>query len=221
MNAIINLDTYPVVAHELNIPLENVESYFRNYYINRTLPIRDLTAKEMSLVKYYEEIKFYGKTDLLALCAQFKLTWEQYQEDAWIIPKHLAGMTDDEYNIAKKYSSVILEPYLNYKQFKAPRFKPLSKEEIAMLLSNIAVGVSIIPDDQITVRVSMEAMDRLISLYETLPKNHGDNPVAAENLKKLSPKQLEIILYGATKNIEKKDPIKKLIKAPRKKKTKK
>ena len=47
-----------LIAKELQVSESDVESYFRTYYINRFFPIRDLTPDEMSLVKFYLELKY-------------------------------------------------------------------------------------------------------------------------------------------------------------------
>lgn len=213
-----------IMSQDLKISEPEIEAYYRNYYINRTLPIRDLTPDEIKLVRYYNEVKFYAKDEIVGLCTQYELTYEDYLSDMWILPKEIIKMPDAEYMIAKKYASILLEPYVNYGNYRAPRLTPLTKEEIAMLLSNIAVGITILPEDQITTRISMEAMDRLLNLYEALPKEAMDK-TTNDLLKNLSPKKLEALINQLTAEIEVKKVVvpkdlKTNIKKPREKKQK-
>ena len=220
-----NVVSTNIMAKELGISESEVESYYRNYYINRTLPIRDLTPNEMKLVKWYNEIKFANRSEQLDLCAKYHIAPVDFMADMWILPKALMQMPDDEYSIAMRYASLLLEPYINYGNYKAPRLTPLTKEEIAMLLSNIAVGITILPDDQITTRISMEAMDRLLVLYDTLGPNK-DADKANEKLKNLSPAQLEQLINQITAGVKTENvpvvpkDLKTSIKKPREKKTK-
>ena len=219
-----NIVSTNIMAKELGITEIEVESYYRNYYINRTLPIRDLTPNEMKLVKWYNEIKFANKSEQLGLCAKYKITETEFMADMWLLPKVLMNMSDEEYSVAMRYAGILLEPYINYGNFRAPRLTPLTKEEIAMLLSNIAVGITILPDDQITTRISMEAMDRLLELYEVMPKNTNDK--ATTHLRELSPKQLEALINQVSAEVKTENvavvpkDLKTTIKKPREKKTK-
>lgn len=219
-----NIVSTNIMAKELGMTETEIESYYRNYYINRTLPIRDLTPNEMKLVKWYNEIKFANRTEQLALCAKHGINTVDFMNDIWLLPKALMQMPDEEYAVAMRYAGLLLEPYINYGNYRAPRLTPLTKEEIAMLLSNIAVGITILPDDQITTRISMEAMDRLLVLYENLPRETSGK--MTEQLKNLSPKQLEQLINHVTGAIPTKDlppvpkDLKTSIKKPREKKTK-
>lgn len=188
MNDLQLQQTYPQIAQELEIDLADVNSYFRNYYINRFFPIRDLRPEELSMVKYYEELKYASATETMTLCNKYGINYATYLADRWLVPKAMVMMPDDEYLILKRYARLILEPFLNYKNMRAPRFRLLSKEEIAMLLSNIATGTSILPGEQISVRTSMEAMDRLLEMYATAYKT-GESEIPGE-LKELSPAEL-------------------------------
>jgi len=226
MNELIEKDRVAsgIMAKELRLSEQEIESYYRNYYINRTLPIRDLTPNEIKLVRFYNEIKLASKTEVLALCSKQGITENMYMKDMWLLPKAIIQMPDEEYRVAMRYASVLLEPYINYNNYRAPRLIALTKEEIAMLLSNIAVGITILPEDQITTRISMEAMDRLLVLYETLPKDTNNKSSAL--VKNLSPDQLERLINLVTAGVQIADvpiipkDLKNSIKRPREKKVK-
>lgn len=186
-----------VISSELNIPKENVDSYFRNYYINKTFPIRDLKPVEIALVKTYKEIMFHSEHDLRGMCIKHGVIYDDYLKDRWLLPAKYVGMTKEEYYIIKKYYAVVIEPFLKYENEIAPRLTPVSKEEIVMLLSNIAVGISIIPKEKINTFTSMMAMDKLVALYDTLPIE--TNVESDRKIKELSPKELEAIIDQVTK----------------------
>lgn len=188
MKELVLYESQATISKDLEIDIADVESYFRNYYINRFFPIRDITPEELSLIKYYDELRYAGANEIIAMCAKYGLDYNTYLTDRWLLPKAIIGMKDETYTLLKKYPSLILEPCLNYKNYRSPRLQLLSKEEIAMLLSNIATGTSIIPGDQITVRTSMEAMDRLLDMYDSVGKNRGSD--VPPELKQLSPKEL-------------------------------
>lgn len=190
------------VSIDLSIPKKDVETYFRNYYINKTRPIRNLTANEINLVKHYEETRFFSERDIRSFCSDNKIPFEEYVADNWIVPKNMINMPDNEYRIARKYTRYLLEPYLFYKNSTAPRLSLLSKEEIGLLLSNIAVGVSILPGEKINTKTSMDAMDRLLVLYDSLPKNDSASAEVNKKLRKLNPKQLEMAIKKITDEIE-------------------
>lgn len=205
---------YDMVSLELNMKKEEVESYFRNYYINKTLPIRNLTNLEIGMVKYYKEIRLYSDSDIRAVCANLNVDYGEYIENPWLIPKALTRIPEEEYQIAMKYAPLILEPYLNYGNYRAPRLTPLSMEEIAMLLSNIAIGVSILPEDKINSYTAMSAMDRLLAMYDSLPKKN--NSAVSEKVKELTPAQLEEVINRVTsKTNPLPEPIKKAISSPK------
>lgn len=186
-----------IIARDLGISESDVQSYFRNYYINRTLPIRNLTLAEISLVKQYKEISLHSENDMRGMCLMLNIEYESFLADRWIVPKEYIRMSDKEYYIAKRYFKILLEPYYLYENHMAPRLNPLSKEEVTILLSNIAVGISIIPNDNITSYTSMMAMDRLVNMYDTMPKEVDHE--ANQKIKELSPAQLEAIINSVAK----------------------
>lgn len=188
MKEIQAYDSKSEIAEELEIAIEEVDSYFKNYYINRFFPIRDLTPIELALAKYYEELRYTTANELMSMCVKHNVAYMTYLTDRWLLPKAILFMEDKHYFLLKKYMRIILEPYLHYKNFRAPRLQLLTKDEIAMLLSNIATGTSIIPGDQVTIRTSMEAMDRLVDLYDAVNENRS--AVDRDELKPLSAAKL-------------------------------
>lgn len=200
MELLQNTISTSIMAQELKMEEAEIEAYYRNYYIHRTLPIRNLTPNEIQLVRYYKDIRFAAKPEIVEMCVSCGMTYDEYITDMWVLPKTLIRMPDEEYRIAMRYASVLLEPYVNYDNYKGPRLTPLNKEEIAMLLSNIAVGITILPEDQITSRVSMEAMDRLLKLYEDMPRD-TDGKVN-QTLRKLDTKKLELLVKYLTGTVD-------------------
>ena len=198
MNELETLREDPdIISAELGIPKNDILSYFKNYYINRTLPIRNLTMNEINLVKQYKEIMYYSEHDMKGMCQQFNVDFNEYIKDRWLVPKAYINMPDREYYVAKKYYRLLLEPYFNYDNHRAPMLRPLSMEEVIMLLSNLAVGISIIPGDKITSFISLTAMDRLVGLYDTLPKENNEE--ANDRIRELSPEQLVAVIDEVTK----------------------
>lgn len=176
------------IAIELQLPVEDVDNYFQYYYINRFFPIRDILPIEMALVNEYNELKYASPTEVMQMCQNHGVKFQKYVTDRWLLPKAVVHMRDEHYDLLMNYTKIILEPYLNYGNSKAPRLSLLTKEEIALLLSNIATGQSIIPGDTVTIRTSMEAMDRLYGMYDDISKRRS--AAGQEDLKEYSPKEL-------------------------------
>jgi hypothetical protein len=189
-----------IIANSLDLTEASVESYFKNYNINRFFPVRDLTPQEIALVKYYDELKYTSQNEIMTLCNKYNIDYTDYIQDRWILPKAIINMPDKEYELAMTYSKILLEPYVNYKNHRAPKLEFLTREEIAMLLSNIATGQTLIPGDQVTIRSSMEAMDRLLNMYDSIPKNSDSD--MDEELKNLSPEELVELLTTIKKKKE-------------------
>ena len=189
-----------IIANSLDLTEASVESYFKNYNINRFFPVRDLTPQEIALVKYYDELKYTSQNEIMTLCNKYNIDYTDYIQDRWILPKAIINMPDKEYELAMTYSKILLEPYVNYKNHRAPKLEFLTREEIAMLLSNIATGQTLIPGDQVTIRSSMEAMDRLLNMYDSIPKNNDSD--MDEELKNLSPEELVELLTTIKKKKE-------------------
>jgi hypothetical protein len=189
-----------IIANSLDLTEASVESYFKNYNINRFFPVRDLTPQEIALVKYYDELKYTSQNEIMTLCNKYNIDYTDYIQDRWILPKAIINMPDKEYELTMTYSKILLEPYVNYKNHRAPKLEFLTREEIAMLLSNIATGQTLIPGDQVTIRSSMEAMDRLLNMYDSIPKNNDSD--MDEELKNLSPEELVELLTTIKKKKE-------------------
>lgn len=189
-----------IIANNLDLTEASVESYFKNYNINRFFPVRDLTPQEIALVKYYDELKYTSQNEIMTLCNKYNIDYTDYIQDRWLLPKAIINMSDKEYELAMTYSKILLEPFVNYKNHRAPKLDFLTREEIAMLLSNIATGQTLIPGDQVTIRSSMEAMDRLLNMYDSIPKNSDSD--MDEELKNLSPEELVELINAIKKKKE-------------------
>ena len=189
-----------IIANSLDLTEASVESYFKNYNINRFFPVRDLTPQEIALVKYYDELKYTSQNEIMTLCNKYNIDYTEYIQNRWILPKAIINMSDKEYELAMTYSKILLEPFVNYKNYRAPKLDFLTREEIAMLLSNIATGQTLISGDQVTIRSSMEAMDRLLNMYDSIPRNSDSD--MDEELKNLSPEELVELINAIKKKKE-------------------
>lgn len=160
---------YRVVAKELNIPYESVESYFKFSHLTRIYPIRDLTPIEQETVKIMKDMKYYARTDLIDFLNSLDLTYDEYFSNPMIAVKHHLSIPDDQFDIMVKYYSLLIEPAYKYHNFNAYKLSPLTPDDIVLLLTNFAVGNST-PNSSgvpipISPKIQMEALRELRNLY--------------------------------------------------------
>ena len=91
-----------IIANSLDLTEASVESYFKNYNINRFFPVRDLTPQEIALVKYYDELKYTSQNEIMTLCNKYNIDYTEYIQNRWILPKAIINMSDKEYELAMK-----------------------------------------------------------------------------------------------------------------------
>jgi topoisomerase IA-like protein len=69
-----------------------------------------------------------------------------------------------------KWYPYLLEPFVMYGNSTAPLLRPLTKPELFIIISNIAIGNSMIPGQKVEIKDQMNAVQKLIDAYALIPQ---------------------------------------------------
>lgn len=160
-----NAINYEDASRDLNLNLDHVRSYFMNYDLYKTYPIRDLTFEEEKLVKAISQVKIMSDSQLTHIINEYNIKIEDMVHDPLLIERKIARYDDEvAYSITRKYQHFILEPAVLYGNIEAPLTRPLSMDEILISLSNIGVGKSR-KGEPIDARTRISALTKVADIY--------------------------------------------------------
>lgn len=159
------------IASDLQINREEVEVYFNYYEINNRFPIRTLTSKETDFARAIYNIKVMSKLEILDHLARYNILEEDFHNDPLCLARAIAGLKiDDDYYLMIKWYPYLLEPFVMYGNSTAPLLRPLTKPELFIIISNIAIGNSMIPGQKVEIKDQMNAVQKLIDAYSLVPQ---------------------------------------------------
>lgn len=183
------------VSIDLNLPLGHVKEYFSNYELYKKYPIRDLTFEEEQLVRAIKDVKVMTDHQLKAIIEENNIDLKELENDQLLIERKLARYEDnDKYSLTRKYQHFILEPAVLYNNFSAPVTKPLDMNDVMVLLSNIALGLSN-QQEETDSKVKITALSKIADIYTSAKMlDTASKTITAEDLADLSPKQLSKII---------------------------
>jgi hypothetical protein len=186
---------YEEVSKDLNLPIDHVKQYFFNYAIYKNFPIRDLTFEEDNLVKAIQQVKIMSDAQLKYAIQEHSIDLNDLSKDQLLIERKISRYDNEErYAITRKYQKFILEPAVLYGNNEAPLTKPLTMNDVMLLLSHIAMGVSKKNED-IDSRTRIAALSKIADIYATSKMLSNQNQaIDANDLVNLSPTELTKII---------------------------
>lgn len=186
---------YEEVSFDLNLPLKHVKEYFLNYDLYKKYPIRDLTFEEEQLVRAIKDVKIMTDLQLKTIIEDNNIDVKDLEMDQLLIEKKLARYDDqNKYLLTRKYQHFILEPAVLFNNFSAPITKPLDMNDVMVLLSNIALGLSNQQDDT-DPKIKISALSKIADIYTSAKMIEiSSKSIEPEDLIDLSPKQLSKII---------------------------
>lgn len=189
------------VSTDLNLPLGHCKEYFANYEIYKKYPIRDLTFEEEQLVQAIKDVKVMTDHQLKAIIEENNIDLKELENDQLLIERKLSKYEDDEkYNLTRKYQHFILEPAIVHNNFSAPATKPLDMNDVMVILSNIALGLSN-QQEETDSKVKISALSKIADIYTSAKMlDTTSKTITAEDMKDLSPKQLSKIIDFVKEN---------------------
>jgi hypothetical protein len=189
-----NLD-YEKVSVDLNLPITHVREYFLNYDLYKKYPIRDLTFEEEQLVRAIKDVKIMTDLQLKTIIEDNDINIKELEKDQLLIERKLARYDDqNKYALTRKYQHFILEPAVLFNNFSAPITKPLDMNDVMVLLSNIALGLSNQQEDTDS-KVKITALSKIADIYTSAKMIEiSKKSIDPEDLIDLSPKQLSKII---------------------------
>lgn len=195
---------YIEIANDLNIPLEHVEIYFDNYHIFKAYPIRTLTFEEENLINTINQVKTMTDHQLKQLIQENRINTMNTVTDPLHVERMISRFYDeDRYSLVRKYQKYILEPAMLYGNFTAPLTKPLSMQEIAIHISNMAMGITKDGND-LDPKTRLSALSKLADMYATdrLISNQ-EKTIDPTLFDDVSPDQLTLIIDNVMKKTKK------------------
>lgn len=197
MYNVINITSIDIneVSADLNLPLGHVKEYFSNYELYKKFPIRDLTFEEEQLVRAIKDVKVMTDHQLKAIIEENNINITELESDQLLIERKLARYeNNDKYILTRKYQHFILEPAVLHNNFSAPVTKPLDMNDVMVLLSNIALGLSN-QQEETDSKVKITALSKIADIYTSAKMlDTTTKTITAEDLAELSPKQLSKII---------------------------
>lgn len=195
---------YDEMARELGISLEHVSIYFDNYHIYKTFPVRTLTFEEESFVKTIQELKVASDYQLKSLINENRIDMSRTLDDSLHVERIVSRYNDEErYAMTRKYQKYILEPAILHGNFTTPLTVPLSMQEIATLISNMALGI-VSDGGEVDNKTRLSALSKLADMYATdrLITNQEKtiDPLIFDNM---TPDQLSKIINAVEKETKK------------------
>lgn len=186
---------YEEVSFDLNLPLKHVKEYFLNYDLYKKYPIRDLTFEEEQLVRAIKDVKIMTDLQLKTIIEDNNIDVKDLEMDQLLIEKKLARYDDqNKYLLTRKYQHFILEPAVLFNNFSAPITKPLDMNDVMVLLSNIALGLSNQQEDTDS-KIKISALSKIADIYTSAKMIEiSSKSIEPEDLIDLSPKQLSKII---------------------------
>lgn len=186
---------YEEVSFDLNLPLKHVKEYFLNYDLYKKYPIRDLTFEEEQLVRAIKDVKIMTDLQLKTIIEDNNIDVKDLEMDQLLIEKKLARYDDqNKYLLTRKYQHFILEPAVLFNNFSAPITKPLDMNDVMVLLSNIALGLSNQQEDT-DPKIKISALSKIADIYTSAKMIEiSSKSIEPEDLIDLSPKQLSKII---------------------------
>lgn len=165
-----SLSTRTSISLDLNISQQQVDVYFEYYSLNKRFPIRNLSMKEKLFAQYIYDLQVADNKTILEMRSRYDVSPEEYKNDAMSLPMKMAGLEkNQDYEKLIKWNVYLLEPFILYGNSQAPELKPLSKMELFLVISNIAMGKSIIPGQNVEIKDQLVAIQKLIDAYELIP----------------------------------------------------
>lgn len=197
MYDVVTLQTidYTTMSSELQLPIEHIRVYFSNYALYKNFPIRTLTFEEENLVKAIKQIKLMTDAQLRNLIEEYEIDLTEISKDNLLIERKVARYEDEErYIITRKYQHFILEPAVLYGNVEAPLTKPLTLNEIVVLMSNMAIGLSK-NNEAIDPKVRLSALSKIADIYATSKILENSNQsIDEEVIEDMSPAQLNELI---------------------------
>lgn len=192
----VNDINHEEVSRDLDLPITHVKAYFDNYALYKSFPIRTLTFDEENLAKAIKSVSIMTNVQIKSIIDDKNINIADLKKDPLLVERSIANYVDEErYNITVKYLKFILEPAVLYGNFEAPLTKPLSMEEVVVLLSNMAVGISK-TSHLIDPRVQLSALSKIADIYSTtrILNETNKSTLDEDRLNQLTPAQLNEIV---------------------------
>ena len=156
---------YETVAKELNMTKLEVETYFHYYHLYKMHPIRDLTHKEIQFAKLSRILKSTPEYLVLEELKKYDLTYSDFRTNPATLLQRQVDMTNAEIKVVEKYYKYLIEPYVKNNLDKAPVLKPLTKDDLIIIITNIAAGISSNADEVISAKTKLDAAIKLFDIY--------------------------------------------------------
>jgi hypothetical protein len=191
----LDLIKHDEMAKDLNLPIEHISQYFSNYTLYKNFPIRDLTFEEENLVKAIQQVKIMTDAQLKYAIQEYSIDLNLLKDDQLLIERKISKYDNEErYLITRKYQKFILEPAVLYGNTEAPLTKSLSMNDVMLLLSHIAMGVSK-NKEEIDARTRIAALSKIADIYATskMLQNQSQD-IDPTMLTNLSPTELTKII---------------------------
>lgn len=160
-----NANEFEQIASDLKIDKASVELYFSEYDLLKRYPIRDLTFTELSFAKALERLQTKTNGQIQIMLSDFGISLNDYKADMAVLPKAMAHFDNEQdYLIMTKYQDILLQPYLLYGNQTASMLSVITKQGLALLLTNLAVGVPMNPNEQISAGDRLSATQKIIDI---------------------------------------------------------
>lgn len=182
--------TYEEAAAELGVDIRHARLYFQYYHIYKTSPIRDLSFKEHELVSLIKDIKYLPDNMVIMQLRKYDMTLTDFNQNPAELMRRRGGLSDTEIDLINKYYKILIEPALLYGNTKAPLLRPLTSDDLIVLLSNMALGISPIKDEQIGAQSRLGAVSKLIDVYKINSFEPTNEDEIEMELDELSPEEL-------------------------------
>lgn len=210
MYEVVTIETIKpdLVSKELNISIDHVKNYISNYDIYKKYPIRDLTFQEQEFIRAIRKVKTMSDNEIMSLLEKFQIKVSDLHSDQLYLEKKISNFNDEsQYAITRKYQHFILEPAILYSNFEAPITRAFDMENIVVLLSNIAMGITT-QGHPLDPKVQIAALSKIADIYTTskvLTMNTED-AITSEDLNDLSPKELTKLINHVKTNKKSEEP---------------
>lgn len=210
MYEVVTIETIKpdLVSKELNISIDHVKNYISNYDIYKKYPIRDLTFQEQEFIRAIRKVKTMSDNEIMSLLEKFQIKVSDLHGDQLYLEKKISNFNDEsQYAITRKYQHFILEPAILYNNFEAPITRAFDMENIVVLLSNIAMGITS-QGHPLDPKVQIAALSKIADIYTTskvLTMNTED-AITSEDLNDLSPKELTKLINHVKTNKKSEEP---------------
>jgi len=201
--AIENID-YNSISKELGIELIDVYNYFNNQNITYKFPIRKLTEEEKNFADACVRLQDYTLIQLLELADDYKIDRKKVEKDIFLIANEMSKINN--YKIVKKYFDILIRPYIDHGNSVPMQMFMLSKENILMLLSNVAMGIPLGEFEKIDIKDRMSALKTLLDQIKTDDIQSQLRQINYEEydkkLQNLTPDELLFAIKALQKKIE-------------------